>query len=38
VRWLLAPMVLGASVVLCANLNRRRLDDRMAREGVTRVL
>ncbi|WP_051367849.1 TIGR03089 family protein [Hamadaea tsunoensis] len=38
VRWLLAPMVLGASVVLCANLNRTRLDDRMAREGVTRVL
>jgi uncharacterized protein (TIGR03089 family) len=36
--WLLAPFAAGASVVLCANLDRARLDDRIAAERVTRVL
>jgi len=36
--WLLAPLSAGASVVLCANLDRARLDERIAAEGVTRVL
>jgi uncharacterized protein (TIGR03089 family) len=36
--WLLAPLSAGASVVLCANLDRSRLDERIAAEGVTRVL
>ncbi|WIM99161.1 TIGR03089 family protein [Actinoplanes oblitus] len=35
--WLLAPLSAGASIVLCANLDRSRLDDRIAAEGVTRV-
>jgi uncharacterized protein (TIGR03089 family) len=38
VQWLLAPLAVGASVVLCANLDRTRLDARMAAEGITRVL
>ncbi|TDB72393.1 TIGR03089 family protein [Micromonospora sp. KC723] len=38
VRWLLAPLSVGASVVLCANLDRRRLDNRIAVNQVTRVL
>lgn len=38
VTWLLAPLSVGASVVLCANLDRARLDDRIAAEGITRVL
>ncbi|KKK07260.1 TIGR03089 family protein [Micromonospora sp. HK10] len=37
-KWLLAPLAAGASVVLCANLDRARLDARMAAERVTRVL
>jgi hypothetical protein len=36
--WLLAPLSAGASLVLCANLDRARLDERIAAEGVTRVL
>ena len=36
--WLLAPLSAGASIVLCANLDRARLDERVAAEGVTRVL
>ena len=36
--WLLAPLSAGASIVLCANLDRSRLDDRVAAERVTRVL
>jgi uncharacterized protein (TIGR03089 family) len=36
--WLLAPLSVGASVVLCANLDRSRLDRRIAEEQVTRVL
>jgi uncharacterized protein (TIGR03089 family) len=35
--WLLAPLSAGASIVLCANLDRGRLDSRMTAEGVTRV-
>lgn len=38
VMWLLAPMTVGASVVLCANLDRATLDERVAAEGVTHVL
>ncbi|MDG4826506.1 TIGR03089 family protein [Asanoa sp. WMMD1127] len=38
VKWLLAPLSAGASVVLCANLDRSRLDSRMAAERVTHVL
>ncbi|MGA8113147.1 MAG: TIGR03089 family protein [Actinocatenispora sp.] len=37
VMWLLAPLSVGASVVLCANLDRGTLDDRLAAEGVTHV-
>jgi uncharacterized protein (TIGR03089 family) len=36
--WLLAPLTVGASIVLCRNLDRSRLDDRIAAEQVTRVL
>ncbi|BCY07955.1 TIGR03089 family protein [Actinoplanes sp. L3-i22] len=35
--WLLAPLTAGASIVLCANLDRSRLDERIATEGVTRL-
>jgi uncharacterized protein (TIGR03089 family) len=35
--WLLAPFSAGATVVLCANLDRARLDERIAAERVTRV-
>jgi uncharacterized protein (TIGR03089 family) len=38
VKWLLAPLSVGASVVLCANLDHGRLDSRIEAEGVTRVL
>ncbi|SCE80353.1 TIGR03089 family protein [Micromonospora mirobrigensis] len=37
-KWLLAPLTAGASIVLCANLDRARLDARIAAEGITRVL
>jgi uncharacterized protein (TIGR03089 family) len=36
--WLLAPLSVGASLVLCANLDRSRLAERIAVERVTRVL
>ena len=36
--WLLAPLSVGASLVLCANVNRSILDERIAAERVTRVL
>jgi len=36
--WLLAPLSAGASVVICRNLNRARLDDRLAEERITHVL
>jgi uncharacterized protein (TIGR03089 family) len=38
VQWLLAPLAVGASIVLCAHLDRDALDRRIAAEGVTRVL
>ncbi|MEV4537016.1 TIGR03089 family protein [Asanoa sp. NPDC049518] len=37
-KWLLMPLSAGASVVLCANLDRSLLDARIATERVTRVL
>ncbi|HET6484646.1 MAG TPA: TIGR03089 family protein [Actinoplanes sp.] len=36
--WLLGPMSVGASIVLCANLDAARLDQRIAKERVTKVL
>jgi uncharacterized protein (TIGR03089 family) len=36
--WLLAPLVAGASVVLCGNLDPAKLPDRAAVERVTAVL
>jgi acyl-CoA synthetase (AMP-forming)/AMP-acid ligase II len=36
--WLLAPLFAGASLVLCANLDRSRLDERIAAERITRTL
>ncbi|HWS37118.1 MAG TPA: TIGR03089 family protein [Actinoplanes sp.] len=36
--WLMAPLTAGASIVLCANLDRTRLADRITSEGITRVL
>jgi uncharacterized protein (TIGR03089 family) len=36
--WLMAPLTAGASIVLCTNLDRSRLDDRMAAEEITRLL
>ena len=38
VKWLLAPLAVGASVVLCANLDPAAVPSRIAAEGVTRVL
>ncbi|GAB1645846.1 TIGR03089 family protein [Krasilnikovia sp. MM14-A1259] len=38
VAWLLAPLTAGASIVICANLDRRTLGARIAAEGITRVL
>lgn len=38
VKWLLAPLTAGASVVLCANLDPNILNTRIAAEGVTRML
>jgi uncharacterized protein (TIGR03089 family) len=35
VEWLLAPLIAGASVVLCGNLDRARLADRLVSERVT---
>jgi hypothetical protein len=35
--WLLAPLSAGASLVLCANLDRSKLDERITTERVTRV-
>lgn len=36
--WLLAPLSVGASIVLCANLDRSHLDARIAAERVTHVI
>ncbi|MCP2322604.1 uncharacterized protein (TIGR03089 family) [Hamadaea flava] len=38
VKWLLAPMTVGASVVLCANLDPALVASRVEAEGITRVL
>jgi uncharacterized protein (TIGR03089 family) len=38
VKWLLTPLSMGATVVLCANLDRGGLDARVAAEGVTKVV
>lgn len=38
VKWLLAPLAVGASVVLCANLDRTNLPARLEAEGITRTL
>ncbi len=38
VHWLLAPLSVGASVVVCGNLDRATLPARLAAEGVTHVL
>jgi uncharacterized protein (TIGR03089 family) len=38
VDWLLAPLVTGGSIVLCANLDPAQLDHRVAAEKVTRTL
>ncbi|MFF5172810.1 TIGR03089 family protein [Micromonospora sp. NPDC000089] len=38
VKWLLAPLSAGASVVVCANLDPAGLDALRAAEGITRVL
>jgi uncharacterized protein (TIGR03089 family) len=38
VKWLLAPLSVGASVVLCANLDPESVAARAAAEHVTRVL
>lgn len=38
VQWLLMPLIAGASVVLCANLDPARLDARIAAEDVTHRL
>jgi uncharacterized protein (TIGR03089 family) len=38
VKWLLTPLSKGATVVLCANLDRGGLDARVAAERVTKVV
>jgi uncharacterized protein (TIGR03089 family) len=38
VKWLLAPLAAGASIVLCANLDPEAVTSRVAAEHVTRVL
>jgi hypothetical protein len=38
VTWLLAPLSVGASVLVCANLDVAVLDERVRFERVTRVL
>jgi len=38
VTWLLAPLAAGASIVLCANLDRAGLAARREAEGITHVL
>jgi uncharacterized protein (TIGR03089 family) len=36
--WLLAPLVVGATIVLCGNLDRTKVDARVAAEKVTVTL
>ena len=38
VTWLLMPLSVGASIVLCANLDAATVSERVSAEGVTRVL
>jgi uncharacterized protein (TIGR03089 family) len=38
VTWLLAPLAAGASILVCANLDRDAMDRRAAAEGVTHAL
>ncbi|TQS46688.1 AMP-dependent synthetase [Cryptosporangium phraense] len=38
IHWLLTPLAVGASVVVCANLDRNRLTDLRAEENATHVL
>jgi hypothetical protein len=38
VKWLLAPLAAGASVVLCANFDPEAVASRVAAERITRVL
>jgi uncharacterized protein (TIGR03089 family) len=38
VKWLLTPLSVGATVVLCANLDRDGLDERVAAEKITKVV
>ncbi len=38
VTWLLMPLSVGASIVLCANLDAATVSDRVIAEGVTRIL
>ncbi|MEV4808614.1 TIGR03089 family protein [Micromonospora avicenniae] len=38
VDWLLAPLTVGASVVLCGNLDPARVADRLAAEKITRTV
>jgi uncharacterized protein (TIGR03089 family) len=38
VKWLLAPLAAGASVVLCAHLDPATVEARAAAEGATRIL
>ncbi|MEU7804759.1 TIGR03089 family protein [Micromonospora arborensis] len=38
VKWLLAPLAVGASIVLCAGLGEGGLQQRAAREGATHVM
>jgi uncharacterized protein (TIGR03089 family) len=37
-KWLLAPMIAGATIVLCANLDPAAVADRTRAERITRVL
>jgi hypothetical protein len=38
VTWLLAPLAVGATIVMCANLDRATIHDRATAEGATHVL
>jgi hypothetical protein len=38
VKWLLAPLAAGASVVLCGNLDHEAVASRAAAEHVNRIL
>jgi hypothetical protein len=38
VDWLLAPLIAGASIVLCGDLDPAKVDSRVASEQVTLLL